>query len=612
MKFRIFPLLPFLLLVAAILPAYPAAPAAAGAVPANASISIYLDGQKIDSDVAPFIVPGANVTMVPMRVISEGLGASILWNPADKTVTVRTPDLTIKMKLKRKTATVNGAAVALDAPVQFKSNRTMVPLRFVGEQLGLRVEWDQTAKSVKLMTSGAAEPGSSAGPALPGTGAGSGSGSAGGGQTGSGGSGSTGGGTAPGSGSSSGTEPGGSGSGGGQAGSGSTSPGTSPSTGTEPGSGFRDRYTDVRGAWISTVYNLDWPSTAAVGSILKQQEEFEALLDKLQAIGINNVFVQVRPAGDALYPSAAVPWSKVLTGTQGQDPGYDPLAYMVNETHSRGMKFHAWFNPFRAHTDASVNHLAANHVSLLHPDWVVIAGNKSYINPGIAEARQHVIDTILEVVNGYDVDGVHLDDYFYPSNTAFNDDAAYLAYAAGNAVALMDRDEWRRANINAFVRQLDAAVHAAKPKLAFGISPFGVWRNKSADPTGSETRASVTAYDSMHADVRAWIQNGWVDYIVPQVYWSFALDAAPYDKVTDWWANEVKGTDVRLYIGHAPYKLGRNTEVGWTTSEEIINQLKYNRNHSEISGDIYFSAKDLLKNPLGIVGRLTAFYQTGQ
>ncbi|AJY73567.1 family 10 glycosylhydrolase [Paenibacillus beijingensis] len=551
MKFRLLRLLlSWLLLLTVTLSA--AGQAARAAEP---RITLYLDGQKIESDVSPYILAKVNVTMVPMRVISEGLGASIVWNSADRTVTVRSPDTTIVMTLNRNTATVNGKKVNLDASVQFKLNRTMVPLRFVSEQLGLKVEWDQTTKSVKLMTSGATEPGDdpSSGPAQPGN------------------------------------EPG--------------SPGG--------GSGFYDSYTTVRGAWISTVFNLDWPSNASKGIVSKQKEEFAGLLDKLQALGINTVFVQVRPAGDALYPSAAVPWSKVLTGMQGQNPGYDPLAFMVEEAHKRGMKFQAWFNPFRANTDASVNGLAPNHVSLLHPDWIVNAGGKSYINPGIAEARQHIIDTILEVVNGYNIDGIHLDDYFYPANTAFNDDAAYLAYAANNTIGLMNRDDWRRSNINAFVQQLDVSIHAVKPRLDFGISPFGVWRNKAADATGSDTRASVTAYDSMYADVRTWIQNGWIDYVVPQVYWSFALDAAPYDKVTEWWVNEVKGTGVRLYIGHAPYKLGTTKEVGWSTSDEIINQLKYNRNHIEISGDIYFSAKDLLKNPLNIVGRLTAFYQTG-
>ena len=194
------------------------------------------------------------------------------------------------------------------------------------------------------------------------------------------------------------------------------------------------------------------------------------------------------------------------------------------------------------------------------------ASGKMYINPGIPEARQHIIDTIMEVVNQYDIDGVHLDDYFYPSNVTFNDDAAFKTY---NTLNTKDRAEWRRDNINQFVKQLGQSIHSAKPNVEYGISPFGVWRNKAVDPTGSDTKAGVTAYDSMNADVRTWINQEWIDYVAPQVYWSMTLSVARYDKVVDWWANEVANTNVKLYIGHSPYKLG-TPEIGWQTSQEII------------------------------------------
>jgi len=497
----------------------------AGSVQAASSpIAIVLDGKRLTSDVAPYIVPKANVTLVPLRVISESIGAAVDWNPSAKSVTIRMSGTTIVMRTGQKYATVNGGNIMLDITVQTKQGRTMVPLRFVGEQLGLAVNWDSASRTITLLSAAA----------------GGGSGRSGG----------------------------------------------------------------VVGAWISTVYNLDWPSAASYGNAEMQKAEFAALLDKLQAMGVNTVFVQVRPAADALYPSRLVPWSKALTGVQGADPGYDPLAYMIEQTHLRGMKFEAWFNPFRATTDGNTSALDPSHVALSHPEWIVKAGGKDYINPGIPEARRHIIDVIMEVVNGYEIDGVHLDDYFYPSGVAFADDDAFATYNNGG---FADKADWRRDNINRFVRELGEAIHAAKPQVRFGISPFGVWRNKSADKTGSDTKAGVSAYDDMYADVRTWIREEWIDYVVPQIYWSLSFSAARYDVLTDWWANEVKGTNVDLYIGHAPYKLG-TSEAGWQTAQEIVNQLKYNESVPEVKGDVFFSAKDLLRNPLGVADALKQYY----
>ncbi|MWC27899.1 family 10 glycosylhydrolase [Paenibacillus sp. MMS18-CY102] len=494
------------------------------------SISIYLDGQKLVTDSPPYIIPQANVTMVPIRVISEGLGASIEWVQQTKTATIRRDYTTIVMTANQSTAQVNGARVELGASVQVKQGRVMVPLRFVSEQLGLTVGYDQATRMITLVSP------------------------------------------------------------------------VDPVDPSDPSAGQQDGM--LHGAWISTVFNLDWPSTGAYGNADKQKQEYVKLLDQLQGMGINTVFVQVRPAADALYSSQLVPWSKVLTGVQGKDPGYDPLAFLIDETHRRGMAFHAWFNPFRASTDASTASLAANHVTKQHPEWIVNAGGKPYINPGIPAARQHIIDTIMEVVAQYDVDGVHLDDYFYPSGGTFDDSATFQAYNDKRFTKLAD---WRRDNINEFVRLLGETVHAAKSGVAYGISPFGVWRNQSVDPTGSDTKASVTAYDSMYADVRTWIKQGWIDYVVPQIYWSLSFQTARYDKLVDWWSSEVSGTQVKLYIGHSPYKLG-TAEAGWQSAQEIINQLHYNKQHPEVTGDIFFSAKDLLRNPLGLIPALQAYY----
>ncbi|PZT56381.1 family 10 glycosylhydrolase [Paenibacillus silvae] len=508
---------------------------------AQKEISIFLDGQRLESDVSPYILPKVNVTMVPLRVISEGLGASVLWSQATRTVTIQKSDSVITMTSGRQQATVDNAIVNLDASVQLKQGRVMVPIRFVSENLGIQVNWNQAAQTIDLYTGN---------------------------------------GTAP-----------------------TPEPEPTPAVPAEPGGAVTPASDEMRGAWISTV-NGDWPSSGAKGNADKQKQEYTSQLDQLKAMGINAVFVQVRANADAIYPSNLVPWNSVLTGTQGKDPGYDPLAFMIEEAHKRGLEFHAWFNPFRATNSATTSNLAANHISKLHPDWIVNAAGKLYINPGIPEARQHIMDTIMEVVNNYNIDGVHLDDYFYPSNVTFNDDAAFKTY---NTLNTTDRAAWRRDNINQFVQQLGQNIHRAKANVEYGISPFGVWRNKANDLTGSDTKAGVTAYDSMNADVRTWIKQGWIDYVAPQVYWSMTLSAARYDKVVDWWVNEVANTNVKLYIGHSPYKLG-TPEIGWQTSQEIIDQLIYNEKYPSIGGDIYFSSQYLTKNPLGIVERLKTYY----
>jgi len=496
------------------------------------SITITLDGNPVTSDVEPYILPKVYVTMVPLGVISEGLGAFVNWEQTTKTVTINQNGSSMSLTNGKKTALVNGADVALDASVQIKNGRIMVPLRFIGENLGLQVLWNQTVQNIALI-SGAYIPD----PAVPGNGGG-------------------------------------------------------------------QQAQDLRGAWISTVTNLDWPTAKSYGKVDQQKQEFTAMLDKLQAMGINAVFVQVRPAGDAFYPSDLVPWSKYLTGTQGADPGYDPLGFMIEEAHKRGMQFHAWFNPFRASMDSATSKLATNHVAIEHPDWIVKSNNQLIIDPGIPEARQHVIDVIMEVVNKYDIDGVHLDDYFYPTSGTFGDDATYNMYNTSG----LSKADWRRGNINEFVERLGQSVHAAKPAVSFGISPFGVWRNKAKDPTGSDTNAGITAYDSYYADVRTWIEHDWIDYVAPQIYWSMSFKNAQYDKLVDWWSHEVAGTGVDLYIGHAAYKLG-TSEAGWQSAQEIINQLKYNAQHVEVKGSIFFRAANLINNPLGLVPALTAFYQ---
>ncbi|EJL46716.1 MULTISPECIES: family 10 glycosylhydrolase [Brevibacillus] len=535
----------FMLLLTFVL-CIPAMGTSVHAAQASPAISIFLDGQQVRSDVAPYIIPKVNVTMVPLRVISESLGAEVYWDQNLQTATILKGDTVLSMTINQNYALVNDSTVPLDASVQNKQGRVMVPLRFVSEQLGLQVGWTQETRTITLST------GSPVAVTPP-----------------------------P-----------------------QDIPGGNDSSVVVPPTPPVSNSGSLRGVWVSTVYNLDWPSTGSYGNQAKQQQEYIQLLDELQAMGMNAVFVQVRPSADALYPSSLVPWSKYLTGTQGKNPGYDPLAFMVAETHRRGMQFHAWFNPFRANVDAKTDQLAATHVVKKHPEWIVNSSNKLYINPGIPQARQQIIAEIMEVVQRYDIDGVHLDDYFYPSNGTFNDDATFKSY---NSKKIATKADWRRDNINQFVQQLNQAIKSAKPHVQFGISPFGVWRNIAVDKTGSDTKAGVTAYDHMYADVRTWIKQGWMDYVTPQIYWSLSFAPAQYDKLVTWWANEVRGTNVKLFIGHSPYKLG-TAEAGWQSSQEIINQLNFNATIPEVQGSVFFSAKDLRKNPLGLLQALSSYY----
>ncbi|MBB2744286.1 UNVERIFIED_ORG: uncharacterized lipoprotein YddW (UPF0748 family) [Microbispora rosea subsp. rosea] len=355
----------------------------------------------------------------------------------------------------------------------------------------------------------------------------------------------------------------------------------------------------LRGVWIATVHNLDWPSKSGL-SPDRQKAEYVKILDNAVNRRLNAVFFQVRPASDAIYRSSMEPWSQWLTGTAGKDPGWDPLPFLVEEAHKRGLQFHAWFNPYRA-ADSASSKLPAGHPALLHPDWTVKHEGKLYYNPGLPQVRDWVTKVVTDVVKRYDVDGVHFDDYFYPypgQGTRFADQAAYKKYGKGLTLA-----DWRRRNVNQLVAQVSQAVHTAKPYAAFGISPFGIWRNKAEDPAGSDTKG-MSAYDSIYADARAWIKAGSVDYVMPQLYWPRGFAAADYSVLAKWWADAVKGTDVDLYIGQALYRVGAADTPAWTKAGELPAHLTLNRKYPEISGDVYFSAAQLVKNPLGVLDRI--------
>ncbi|MGW4800841.1 glycoside hydrolase family 10 protein, partial [Nonomuraea sp. NPDC004297] len=361
---------------------------------------------------------------------------------------------------------------------------------------------------------------------------------------------------------------------------------------------------ELRGVWIATTQNIDWPSKPGL-SPDRQKAEYVKILDSAAKRNLNAVFVQVRPASDALYKSSLEPWTQYLTGTAGKSPGWDPLPFLIEEAHKRNMEFHAWFNPYRASYGDSVAKLPADHPARLHPDWTVKYGGRLYYNPGLPAVREHVVKVITDVVDRYDIDGVHFDDYFYPYPAAgqtFDDAAAFRKFGDGKKLA-----DWRRGNVNKLVKQVDEAVHEARNHVKFGISPFGIWRNKAQDPTGSST-SGMSAYDSIYADARAWIKAGTVDYVLPQLYWPRGHSAADYTTLVRWWSGEVKDTDVQLYIGQGLYRVGTKDDRAWTKPGELPAQVGINRSSKQVDGEVYFSAKQLLSDPLGAMDRIAKTY----
>jgi uncharacterized lipoprotein YddW (UPF0748 family) len=311
---------------------------------------------------------------------------------------------------------------------------------------------------------------------------------------------------------------------------------------------------EMRGVWIATVVNRDWPSRPG-RSATEQRTELIAHLDRAVRDRLNTVILQVRPTADALWPSPYEPWSEYLTGTQGRSPGWDPLGTAVEEAHARGLELHAWCNPYRIANHTDPTRLAASHPARKHPDWVVRYGGRLYYNPGLPAVRAFVQRAMLDAVARYPVDAVHFDDYFYPYPVAgqtFDDDEAYDRYGG----AFSSRAAWRRDNIDTLVREMAAGLARVRPGTRFGISPFGVWRNATTDPRGSDTQAGVETYDDLYADTRRWVRNHWIDYIVPQLYWHIGYAPADYARLVAWWAEAAKGTRTHVYIGEALYRAG--------------------------------------------------------
>ncbi|GGX99529.1 hypothetical protein GCM10010324_52400 [Streptomyces hiroshimensis] len=369
------------------------------------------------------------------------------------------------------------------------------------------------------------------------------------------------------------------------------------------GGAERRRKREFRGMWIATVVNVDWPSKPGL-SPERQQEELITLLEAAVERRLNAVMLQIRPTADAFWPSPFEPWSQYLTGTQGRYPGWDPLAFAVREAHRRRIELHGWFNPYRIANHTDLGRLVPTHPARIHPEWVVPYGGKLYYNPGLPEVRRFVQDAMLDAVSRYDLDGVHFDDYFYPYPVAgqrFDDDTAYARYGSG----FPDRAAWRRDNIDLLVREMGERIKRRKRHVQFGISPFAVWRNRSADPLGSDTRAGVQTYDDLGADTRKWVREEWIDYIVPQVYWHIGFAAADYAKLVPWWAETVRDTDVQLYIGEALYRAGDPAQPApWQDPAELSRHLTLCREYPEVLGNVYFSAKQVVADPIGAMARV--------
>ncbi|KNB49756.1 glycoside hydrolase family 10 protein [Streptomyces caatingaensis] len=361
--------------------------------------------------------------------------------------------------------------------------------------------------------------------------------------------------------------------------------------------------TEFRGMWAATVANLDWPSKPGL-SPDRQKRELRALYDAALARRLNVVILQIRPTADAFWPSRYEPWSEYLTGRQGRDPGWDPLAFAVREAHDRDLQLHGWFNPYRIANHTDPGRLVRSHPARVHPSWAVPYGGKLYYNPGLPEVRRFVQDAMLDAVWRYDLDGVHFDDYFYPYPVAgkeFDDTAAWREHGRG----FPSRAAWRRDNIDRLVRETGERIKSRRKHVRFGVSPFAVWRNRSTDSRGSDTRAGVQTYDDLYADTRTWVREGWIDYIVPQVYWHIGNSAADYAKLVPWWAKTVRGTGVDLYVGEALYRQGASGQPApWQDPAELSRHLTLARRHTEVRGNVYFSARQVADDPVGAMARV--------
>jgi uncharacterized lipoprotein YddW (UPF0748 family) len=364
---------------------------------------------------------------------------------------------------------------------------------------------------------------------------------------------------------------------------------------------------EFRAVWVATVANIDWPSKPGL-STWDQQRELIAILDRAESLKMNAVIFQVRPGADALYASPYEPWARFLTGRQGRapEPPWDPLAFAVEQAHKRGLELHAWFNPYRA-AYARDSQPARTHISKTNPSLVRSYGTFLWMDPGDPEVRRRSLRAIVDVVKRYDVDGVHIDDYFYPypetdasgRKIDFPDSATYARYRkTGGKLA---KDDWRRENVNQFVKALYEDVHAANPRVRVGVSPFGIWR-----PGNPASVKGFDAYAEIYADSRKWLRNGWADYFVPQLYWPIAAKEQSYPVLYDWWLSE-NPKNRHLWPGLATYRIAE-TGARRITAREIVDEIDSTRIRGGSQGHVHFNMSALMKNPDSLDEKLAIRY----
>jgi uncharacterized lipoprotein YddW (UPF0748 family) len=365
---------------------------------------------------------------------------------------------------------------------------------------------------------------------------------------------------------------------------------------------------EFRGAWIHVIGQSQYRSMSSA----EMKRYFINMLDSLQAMNINAVIFQVRPTADACYPSNIEPWSRYLTGTQGQAPdsGFDPMAFVLAEAHKRLMEFHAWLNPYRVSASES-DILAPNHIYFQYPERFIKYGKQLYFDPGLPENRNHICKVVKDIVSRYDVDAIHMDDYFYPYPIAgerFNDEYSFRAYALQQGFYPNRLDDWRRNNVNLLIEQVKRTIILTKPWVRFGVSPFGIYRNKKNTPDGSGSNTNgLQNYDDLYADILLWMKKGWVDYCVPQIYWEIGHTAADYETLIRWWSEN--NSKCPLYIGQSVDRTMQFSDLQYQWRNQLPRKMQLERTLPGIEGNCWWPGYELIKNNRGIADSLMNNYQ---
>lgn len=354
----------------------------------------------------------------------------------------------------------------------------------------------------------------------------------------------------------------------------------------QTGSAYPKR--EFRAAWIQSVNGQfrGMPTEKLKQNLIGQ-------LNSLQKAGINAIIFQVRPEADALYASRLEPWSRFLTGVQGKapEPYWDPMQFMIDECHKRGMEFHAWINPYRTKTTLK-SELAPNHVYNIHPEWFVTYGDQLYFDPALPESRRHICMVVSDIVSRYDVDAIHMDDYFYPypiKGKDFPDDASFARFGGG----FSNKGDWRRSNVNVLIKKLHETIREIKPWVKFGVSPFGIYRNESSDPLGSKTKG-LQNYDDLYADVLLWAREGWIDYNIPQIYWHIGHPVADYETLVKWWARNTENRP--LFIGQSVMNTVQNADPKNPSINQLPRKMALQRAYQTIGGSCQWPASAVVEN----------------